>query len=50
LALARDPQANVLLTPHTAAGTVAAASDERYGDYSNLMRVLHGDPLVGRLV
>ncbi len=50
LALARDPRANIVLTPHTAAGTVAAASSERYGDYTNLMRVLHGEPLVGRLV
>lgn len=50
LTIARDRRANVLLTPHTAAGTVAAASDERYGDYTNLMRVLHGEPLIGRLV
>lgn len=49
LPIARDPRANVVLTPHTAAGTVAAASDERYGDYANLMRLLHGEPLVGRL-
>lgn len=50
LPLARDPHANVVLTPHTAAGTVAAAGAERYGDYTNLMRVLHGEPLVGRQV
>lgn len=50
LSMARDPRANVVLTPHTAAGTVAAASTERYGDYTNLMRVLHDEPLVGRLV
>lgn len=50
LPLARDPRANIVLTPHTAAGTVAAASSERYGDYTNIMRVLHGEPLVGRLV
>jgi phosphoglycerate dehydrogenase-like enzyme len=50
LPLARAPRANIVLTPHTAAGTVAAAGAERYGDYANLMRVLHGEPLVGRLV
>lgn len=50
LPIGRDPRANIVLTPHTAAGTVAAASDERYGDYTNIMRVLHGEPLVGRLV
>ncbi len=50
LPIARDPRANIVLTPHTAAGTVAAASTERYGDYTNIMRVLHGEPLVGRLV
>lgn len=50
LRIARDPRANIVLTPHTAAGTVAATGSERYGDYANLMRVLHGEPLVGRLV
>ncbi|MGC8782460.1 MAG: NAD(P)-dependent oxidoreductase [Anaerolineae bacterium] len=50
LPLARAPRANIVLTPHTAAGTVAAASTERYGDYTNIMRALHGEPLVGRLV
>ena len=52
LPLARDLRANVVLTPHTAAGAGKriASSDERYGDYTNLMHVLHGEPLVGRLV
>jgi phosphoglycerate dehydrogenase-like enzyme len=48
LPLARDPAVNVLLTPHTAAGSSAdAASDRtRRGDYDNLMRVLRGQPLL----
>jgi phosphoglycerate dehydrogenase-like enzyme len=45
LPLARDPAANVLLTPHTAAGSSGdAASDRtRRDDYANLMRVLRGE-------
>lgn len=46
--LARDPTMNVLLTPHTAAGSrIDAASDQtRQADYINLVRVLRGqDPL-----
>jgi phosphoglycerate dehydrogenase-like enzyme len=50
LALAKDPRANVVLTPHTAAGTGEARRGERAGDYDNLIRCLRGEPLVGRLV
>ena len=52
LPLARDPRANVVLTPHTAAGAGKriASRAERYGDYTNLMALLHGEPLAGRLV
>jgi phosphoglycerate dehydrogenase-like enzyme len=53
-ALAADPRANVILTPHTAAGTgsigVIKPRAERADDYENLLRCLRGEPLVGRLV
>jgi phosphoglycerate dehydrogenase-like enzyme len=53
-ALAADPRANVVLTPHTAAGTgpefSAVQRSERAEDYDNIMRCLRGEPLVGRLV
>ncbi len=44
LPLARDPYMNVLLTPHTAAGSSADADSDRTrkGDYDNLVRVLRG--------
>jgi len=50
LPLAREPRTNIILTPHTAAGTIAAHRDERHGDYGNLMRILKGEPLLFRLV
>ena len=45
LPLARDPVMNVLLTPHTAAGSSADADSDRTrkGDYTNLVRVLRGE-------
>ncbi|HRF46185.1 MAG TPA: NAD(P)-dependent oxidoreductase [Anaerolineales bacterium] len=47
----RPPTSNVVLTPHTAAGTVPAAQrDLRLDDYQNLVRVLAGQDLVYRLV
>lgn len=49
LPLARDPAMNVLLTPHTGAGTVTSASAARRGDYSNIRRLLAGEPLLHRL-
>lgn len=39
VALARDPQANVLLTPHVAAGTLPGG---RTGDWVNIQQVLAG--------
>lgn len=50
LPLARDPAANVLLTPHTAAGTGAPANPGRAADYENVRRVLAGQPLLHRVV
>jgi len=46
LPLARDPAMNVLLTPHTAAGSSRDANSDgtRRSDYTNLMRVLRGEP------
>jgi phosphoglycerate dehydrogenase-like enzyme len=52
LALA-DPRANVVLTPHTAAGTgpihATQPINEREEDYANILRVLSGEPLTGRI-
>jgi phosphoglycerate dehydrogenase-like enzyme len=45
LPLASHPSSNILLTPHTAAGSIAANPTERKDDYSNLIRVLRGEAL-----
>jgi phosphoglycerate dehydrogenase-like enzyme len=47
VALARDPSANVLLTPHTAAGTLPGG---RTGDWANIQRVLAGEEPLYRVV
>lgn len=48
---ARQPGANVILTPHTAAGTVPTAQkDLRIQDYQNVVRLLNGQDLAFRLV
>jgi lactate dehydrogenase-like 2-hydroxyacid dehydrogenase len=48
---ARRPGANVILTPHTAAGTVPTISkDLRIDDYLNLIRSINGQNLAFRLV
>jgi phosphoglycerate dehydrogenase-like enzyme len=51
LPLARDPKANVLLTPHTAAGCSADANSDRTrkGDYDNLVRILRGQQPLHRV-
>jgi phosphoglycerate dehydrogenase-like enzyme len=51
LPLARDPVMNVLLTPHTAAGSSRDADSEqtRKNDYTNLVRVLRGEPPLHRV-
>lgn len=41
---------NVLLTPHIAAGSIAAASQERLGDYTNLVNHIHSKPLKYKVV
>lgn len=46
LPLARDPQANIVLTPHTASGSLDPnALPDRRGDYANLVHYLNGEPL-----
>jgi phosphoglycerate dehydrogenase-like enzyme len=47
LALARDPSANVLLTPHTAAATLPGG---REGDWTNIQRLLAGKEPLYRVV
>lgn len=49
VALARTSRFNVLLTPHTAAGTDAYAAT-RWGDFENVIRLLKGEPLADRVV
>jgi lactate dehydrogenase-like 2-hydroxyacid dehydrogenase len=50
LPLARDPRCNVILTPHVAGGDLSAHKDVRVKEYSNLVRLLRGEPLLYRLV
>lgn len=52
LPLARDPQYNVLLTPHTAGGarrTDEPPSSRRRSDYLNIQHLLQGEPLLYRI-
>ena len=52
LPLALQPQSNLYLTPHTAAGsgsTTSTTGMERYGDYINIIRFLNGDTLSGKV-
>jgi phosphoglycerate dehydrogenase-like enzyme len=51
LPLARDPTMNVLLTPHTAAGSSGDADSDhtRRSDYTNLLRILSGRPPLHRV-
>ena len=45
LALAREG-ANVLLTPHVAAGATAARTQQRRDEFTNIMRHIEGQPLL----
>ena len=49
LALARTADFNVLLTPHTAAGSGDFYASHRSDDYENVARVLEGKPLLDRV-
>ena len=47
---ARQPEANVVLTPHTASGSVDPKMDPgRSQDYANLVRFLKNEALVNRM-
>jgi phosphoglycerate dehydrogenase-like enzyme len=48
LELARDPHYNLILTPHIAAGTFEKGW--RKEDYTNLLNILNGKPLLYRVV
>lgn len=50
VALARDPAANVVLTPHTALADAVNSVNLRRGEYTNLVNVLAGRPLIHRVV
>jgi phosphoglycerate dehydrogenase-like enzyme len=50
LPLVHNPGLNVILTPHVAAGELSAHRDARVQEYTNLRRVLAGEPLLHRLV
>jgi phosphoglycerate dehydrogenase-like enzyme len=49
LELARDPTANLILTPHVAAGGITAGGRGRVEDYDNILAVLSGRPLQHRI-
>jgi phosphoglycerate dehydrogenase-like enzyme len=48
--VAREPANNLILTPHIAAGTVAANREERIPDFANLIQVLRNGELSHRIV
>lgn len=50
LELARDPSQNIILTPHTAAGTVAVSKEERMIDYTNIVAILNEEELHHQIV
>ncbi|PKO04370.1 MAG: hypothetical protein CVU41_17285 [Chloroflexi bacterium HGW-Chloroflexi-3] len=51
LPLARDPEANIVLTPHTASGSIDPnALPDRSGDYQNLVSFIHQQPLIYQVV
>ncbi len=47
LPLARDPESNIVLTPHTASGSINPnALPDRRGDYENLVSYINQEPLI----
>jgi len=51
LPLAGDPEANIVLTPHTASGNIDPnALPDRSGDYVNLVSYIHQQPLIYQVV
>jgi len=49
LPLARDAAMNVLLPPHTGAGTAPIAQGGREEDFENIRRMLHGETPLHRV-
>ncbi len=52
LPLVDDPNNNLILTPHTAAGSGSNNKDdkgERYGDYVNILRLIRKEPIIGKI-
>ena len=47
--LSRDPAANVVLTPHSAQGNLQLTAEMRAPEYTNLVRILAGEPLLHRV-
>ncbi len=47
--LSRDPAANVVLTPHSAQGNLQLTAEMRAPEYTNLVNVLAGNPLLHRV-
>ena len=51
LPLARDPEANIVLTPHTASGSIDPnALPDRRADYENLVSLINQQPLIYQVV
>jgi len=51
LPLALDPEANIVLTPHTASGSIDPdALPDRRGDYENLVNFVNQKPLIYQVV
>jgi phosphoglycerate dehydrogenase-like enzyme len=51
LVLARDPETNIVLTPHTASGSIDPnALPDRRGDYINLVSYTNKQPLIYQVV
>ncbi|MCC6147682.1 MAG: hypothetical protein IT308_08965 [Anaerolineaceae bacterium] len=50
LPLAHQPDANILLTPHTAVGDINPRVNWRQEEYENLLNLLYNRPLLYRLV
>lgn len=50
LPLARQPDSNILLTPHTAVGDIKPHANWRQEEYENLLNLLYSRPLLNRLV
>ncbi len=50
LDLARNPDCNLILTPHVASGALSSIVEERRSDFANLTALIDGKKLSGRIV